>query len=113
MARAHLFAFPSRYRILATRVEVVLPTRLDWLAMLLMIGLFGFCAQVRDALFLVYGRESINLPVVQFLLTLGLQRETAGRGTMAVYVQVSTSLVLMMQSSAKLDNVAGGLCYGV
>lgn len=50
------------------RVEVVFPTRWDWLAMLLMIGIFGFIAQV--------------------LLTLGLQRETVGRGTMAVYVQV-------------------------
>ena len=50
------------------RVQVVFPTRWDWLAMLLMIGIFGFCAQV--------------------LLTLGLQRETVGRGTMAVYVQV-------------------------
>ncbi|KAI0072258.1 DUF6-domain-containing protein [Panus rudis PR-1116 ss-1] len=51
-----------------TRTPIVLPTRLDWLAMLLMIGLFGFIAQ--------------------FLLTLGLQRETASRGTMAVYIQI-------------------------
>ena len=28
------------------RVPIVLPTRLDWLAMLLMIGVFGFIAQV-------------------------------------------------------------------
>ena len=49
-------------------VHVVLPTRLDWLAMLIMIGIFGFIAQV--------------------LLTMGLQREAVGRGTMAVYVQV-------------------------
>lgn len=28
---------------------------------------------------------------VQFLLTAGLQRETAGRGTMALYVQVRAS----------------------
>lgn len=50
------------------RIEVVLPTRWDWLVVLLMIGIFGLIAQL--------------------LLTLGLQRETAGRGTMAVYVQV-------------------------
>jgi hypothetical protein len=36
--------------------------------MLIMIGIFGFFAQI--------------------LLTMGLQRETAGRGTMAVYTQV-------------------------
>ena len=34
-------------RIIAMRVPVVVPTRPDWLAMLLMIGLFGFIAQVR------------------------------------------------------------------
>ena len=50
------------------RVQVVFPRRWDWLAMLIMIGIFGFIAQV--------------------LLTLGLQREAVGRGTMAVYVQV-------------------------
>ena len=54
------------------RVEIVLPMRWDWVIMLLLIGLFGFCAQV--------------------LLTLGLQREAVGRGTMAVYVQVSQRL---------------------
>ena len=55
-------------RILIMQVKVVLPMRWDWLIMLLLIGFFGFCAQV--------------------LLTMGLQREAVGRGTMAVYVQV-------------------------
>ncbi|OCH84839.1 DUF6-domain-containing protein [Obba rivulosa] len=54
--------------MLVLRIPVVIPTRLDWLAMLLMIGLFGFAAQV--------------------LLTMGLQRETAGRGSMAIYLQI-------------------------
>ncbi|KAI0072257.1 hypothetical protein K474DRAFT_1711774 [Panus rudis PR-1116 ss-1] len=46
----------------------VIPTHLSWLAMLLLIGFFGFVAQI--------------------LLVMGLQRETAGRGTMALYIQI-------------------------
>ncbi|TFK18110.1 hypothetical protein FA15DRAFT_628299 [Coprinopsis marcescibilis] len=46
----------------------VFPTRPEWLAMLAMIGIFGFLGQV--------------------LLTLGLQRETASRGSLAVYTQI-------------------------
>ncbi|KAJ3481759.1 hypothetical protein NLI96_g7437 [Meripilus lineatus] len=53
--------------LLVTGTPIVVPTRIDWGLMLIMIGIFGFIAQV--------------------LLTMGLQRETAGRGTMAVYVQ--------------------------
>ncbi|RDB21736.1 hypothetical protein Hypma_010932 [Hypsizygus marmoreus] len=52
----------------------VIPTRLEWLALLLMIGIFGFIAQ--------------------FLLTMGLQRETAGRGSTAVYTQVVFAAIL-------------------
>ncbi|KAI0629271.1 DUF6-domain-containing protein [Trametes polyzona] len=54
--------------MLALRIPVVIPTQWEWLAMLLLIGLFGFTAQ--------------------FFLTAGLQRETAGRGTMAIYAQI-------------------------
>ncbi|KAG8692415.1 hypothetical protein FRC08_009791 [Ceratobasidium sp. 394] len=53
--------------------EWVFPTRWTWLGMLLLIGLFGFLGQL--------------------LLTLGLQRETASRGTLALYVQIVFSLV--------------------
>ncbi|KAF8603268.1 hypothetical protein BDV93DRAFT_523348 [Ceratobasidium sp. AG-I] len=53
--------------------EWVLPTRWTWLGMLIIIGLFGFLAQL--------------------LLTLGLQRETASRGSLALYVQIVFSLV--------------------
>ncbi|KAI0367898.1 hypothetical protein BV20DRAFT_999743 [Pilatotrama ljubarskyi] len=76
--RAHplhnLVSFSSQCVIVATvamlimRTPVVIPMRWEWLLMLLLIGIFGFIAQV--------------------LLTMGLQRETAGRGTMAVYVQI-------------------------
>ncbi|THH32744.1 hypothetical protein EUX98_g1424 [Antrodiella citrinella] len=58
----------STVAMLVMRTHIVIPNRWDWAVMLIMIGIFGFCAQI--------------------LLTLGLQRETAGRGTMAVYVQI-------------------------
>ncbi|KIY62820.1 hypothetical protein CYLTODRAFT_426626 [Cylindrobasidium torrendii FP15055 ss-10] len=54
--------------MLVLRIPVVIPTRITWGLLLLEIGVFGFAAQ--------------------FLLTLGLQREPAGRGTMAIYTQV-------------------------
>ena len=33
-------------RIFVTKTDVFIPTRLDWMAMLIMIGIFGFIAQV-------------------------------------------------------------------
>jgi len=54
--------------MIGTKTPVVIPTRIDWLAMLLMIGVFGFVAQV--------------------LLTMALQRETAGRSSLAIYTQI-------------------------
>ncbi|KIJ67189.1 hypothetical protein HYDPIDRAFT_84810 [Hydnomerulius pinastri MD-312] len=50
------------------KVPIVYPTHWQWAAMLLMIGIFGFIAQT--------------------FTTMGLQRETAARGSMGVYLQV-------------------------
>ncbi|EPS96324.1 drug/metabolite transporter [Fomitopsis schrenkii] len=58
----------SAFFMVVFKTPVVVPTRLDWLGMLLAIGFCGF--------------------IYQMLFTMGLQIETAGRGTMAVYVQV-------------------------
>lgn len=58
----------SSIAILVVRPHLVLPTRLDWIAMLFAIGVMGFGGQI--------------------LMTMGLQRESAGRGTMAVYIQI-------------------------
>jgi drug/metabolite transporter (DMT)-like permease len=60
-----LTAIPS---MIIMRVPIVIPTRWDWLAMLLVIGIFGFIAQV--------------------FLTMGLQREAAGRAALAIYIGV-------------------------
>lgn len=40
--------------MLVTKTEFIVPNRLEWLAMLVMIGLFGFAAQVREILFCRY-----------------------------------------------------------
>ncbi|KAF8063349.1 hypothetical protein FPV67DRAFT_238316 [Lyophyllum atratum] len=56
------------------RTPIVVPTKLEWLGLLVMIGIFGFIAQI--------------------LLTMGLQRETAGRGSIAVYTQIVFAAVL-------------------
>ncbi|KIJ97898.1 hypothetical protein K443DRAFT_681172 [Laccaria amethystina LaAM-08-1] len=64
----------SSVAMLVTKTNFVIPTRLDWIALFAMIGLFGFFAQT--------------------LLTMGLQRETAGRGTMAIYTQIVFASVL-------------------
>ncbi|KAG5651370.1 hypothetical protein H0H81_008904 [Sphagnurus paluster] len=56
------------------RTPLVIPTEVEWLLLLVMIGVFGFVAQI--------------------LLTMGLQRETAGRATIAVYTQVIFAVIL-------------------
>ncbi|KAF8346285.1 integral membrane protein DUF6 [Amanita rubescens] len=76
--RAHALHIMSYFSLLCvivasiamvvTRTPFVIPSRLDWFSLLILIGIFGFIAQV--------------------LLTMGLQRETAGRATMAVYTQI-------------------------
>ncbi|KLO15954.1 DUF6-domain-containing protein [Schizopora paradoxa] len=71
---------------------VVLPTQFLWFMLLMMIGIFGFLAQT--------------------LLTMGLQRETAGRGTIAVYVQIIFASILeriVFHTVPSLMSIAGTL----
>ncbi|KAF8883038.1 hypothetical protein BD779DRAFT_899098 [Infundibulicybe gibba] len=60
--------------MIATKSPFVTPTHLDWLGLLTLIGIFGLIAQV--------------------LLIMGLQRETASRGTLAIYTQVIFATIL-------------------
>ncbi|KAI0048180.1 DUF6-domain-containing protein, partial [Auriscalpium vulgare] len=60
--------------MIVLRIPPVIPTKIEWLAALLLIGIFGFIAQT--------------------LLTMGLQRETAGRGTLALYIGIIFALAL-------------------
>ncbi|TRM65467.1 hypothetical protein BD626DRAFT_567375 [Schizophyllum amplum] len=64
----------SSILILATKTKIVIPTSIEWLALLGVIGVCGFIAQV--------------------LLTMGLQRETAGRGSLALYTQIVFATIL-------------------
>ncbi|KAJ6589033.1 hypothetical protein B0H19DRAFT_1102598 [Mycena capillaripes] len=77
----HLLAFFSLQSVIAAsilmailREPVVIPTRLAWLGLLAVIGILGFCAQI--------------------LLTMGFQRETAGRASLALYTQIIFASVL-------------------
>ncbi|KAF8151749.1 EamA-like transporter family-domain-containing protein [Crassisporium funariophilum] len=64
----------STLGMIITKTPFIIPQRVEWMALLIMIGIFGFIAQT--------------------LLTMGLQRETAGRGSMAVYTQVVFATIL-------------------
>ncbi|KAJ3813036.1 integral membrane protein DUF6 [Lentinula aff. lateritia] len=82
----------SAIGLAVTHTPVVIPTSLIWLLLLLEIGVFGFCAQI--------------------FLTLGLQRETASRGTLAIYTLiVFTSLLdrIFFHSAPSLLSVLGTL----
>ncbi|TFK38438.1 hypothetical protein BDQ12DRAFT_683666 [Crucibulum laeve] len=57
-----------------TKTPFIMPTRIDWIGLLLLIGCLGFCGQV--------------------FMTLGFQRETAGRASMALYSQVIFANIL-------------------
>lgn len=54
--------------MIITKTPFIIPSRLEWFSLLLMIGFVGFVSQI--------------------LLTLGLQRESAGRASMALYTQI-------------------------
>lgn len=69
-----------------TKSQFIVPNRLVWLAMLVMIGLFGFAAQVRGNIDL---ENVILISWTKILLTMGLARETASRGSLAIYTQAS------------------------
>lgn len=57
--------------MIALRLPFVVPTSFEWLGLFAVIGIFSFAAQI--------------------LLTMGFQRETAGRASMALYTQVHCS----------------------
>lgn len=73
-----------------TRTPFVIPTRTEWIGLLLVIGTFGFFGQVRtppphsqpD-----YVYKDVQSP--QMLLITGFQREAAGRASMGIYLLVS------------------------
>ncbi|KAI0704448.1 hypothetical protein C8T65DRAFT_654066 [Cerioporus squamosus] len=90
VAYAALCVIVTVIAMIAMQTSVVVPTRWDWLLTLLFIGIAGFTGQV--------------------LLTLGLQREAAGRGTIAVYGQIVFATVferIFFHASPSLLSIAG------
>ncbi|KAM6499707.1 drug/metabolite transporter superfamily [Amanita muscaria] len=59
-----------------TKTPFVVPSRLEWFSLLLVVGIFGFVSQV--------------------LLIMGLQREAAGRASMAVYTQIVFATIFQL-----------------
>ena len=73
------------------KLPFVVPTRTSWLVMLVLIGIFAFCAQVcHQILFPLSRRPVCDRPIqpTKVLLTMGLQREAAGRSVLAIYTSV-------------------------
>ncbi|KAF9234437.1 hypothetical protein BU15DRAFT_79045 [Melanogaster broomeanus] len=64
----------SSTSMVVLKIPVVYPTNWQWTAMLLMVGVFGLSFQT--------------------LLTMGLQREAAARGSMTIYIQVVFAVIL-------------------
>jgi hypothetical protein len=59
--------------------------------MLVLIGIFGFCAQVCHPVLSPLSLRPVSDRLFQptkILLTMGLQRETAGRSALAIYTSV-------------------------
>ncbi|KAF8883013.1 hypothetical protein BD779DRAFT_898081 [Infundibulicybe gibba] len=78
--------------MIATKSPFIIPTRLDLLGLLILVGIFGFTAQV--------------------LLAMGLQRETASRGSLALYTQVVFSTIferIFFKSVPPMLSVCGAL----
>ena len=69
------------------KISPVIPTQVGWLAMLILIGMLGLTSQVRSPISSSVMTDSGNLKP-KTLLVMGLQRETASRGVLAIYISV-------------------------
>ena len=77
--------------MLVAREPFIIPTTFTWLMLFLVLGIFGFLAQVRSSV------NSLLYPIIhsfvyQMLMTLGFRQEEAGRSAMGIYTQVSPHL---------------------
>jgi len=74
------------------RITIVVPTSLDSLFLLAVIGIFGFVSQI--------------------CLVMGLKRETAGRATLAIYLQIIFATILeriFLHFTPSILSVIGGV----
>jgi hypothetical protein len=70
------------------KVPFVIPTQALWLAMLFVVGILGLTGQVSHPIPVSLLHHLTHARLNKTLLTMGLQRETAGRGTLAIYSSV-------------------------
>lgn len=77
------------FRMILFKLPIVVPTRTLWLIMLVLIGIFGFFAQVCHPVSIrLFLRPDRLFQPIKILLNMGLQRETASRGSLAIYTSV-------------------------
>jgi drug/metabolite transporter (DMT)-like permease len=82
----------STIGMIAFKIPPVIPTRALWLLMMFLIGIFGLIAQT--------------------LLAMGFQRETASRGTLAMYTSVVFAVVLeffVFHTTPTLLSISGAI----
>ncbi|KAM5541611.1 hypothetical protein V8D89_004801 [Ganoderma adspersum] len=92
VAYSSLCVIVTAVAMIVFRIPVVIPTKLDWLLMLCFIGLAGFGGQV--------------------LLTLGLQRETAGRGTIAIVFATAFERIFFHTTPSPLSMMGTAIIVG-
>lgn len=83
------FNLRKLFSMAVARTPIVIPVRAEFLALFVVIGVFGFGAQVSSLSLHVTSQLTLR----QTLLTMGLQRVSAARGTLAIYTQVSANLL--------------------
>ncbi len=74
------------------KTSPVIPRHITWLGMLLLIGILGLISQVWSSESIVLYTFLSSSSCVKTLLVMGLQRETASRGSLAIYTSVCLSL---------------------
>ena len=68
------------------KVSPVIPTRVLGLVILFFVGTFGLIAQVCSSV--SFFQADADIQVTETLLTMGFQRETAARGSLAMFTSV-------------------------
>ena len=99
----HFGTHPS---MIVFNIPPVIPTRGSWLLLMFLIGIFGMIGQVCPST----PSSRLTYPNPRkTLLAMGFQRETASRGTLAIYTSVCL-LRFGLFSRESLTTVSGRLC---
>jgi hypothetical protein len=82
----HLFDI-FHLRIIIFKIPLVIPTRISWLVLILLVGIFGLVGQVCSYIPFLF-LSDLDHKIAKVLLAMGFQRETASRGSLALYTLV-------------------------